>query len=241
VKVKVHLGEKAVQAGTLIFEVKGNREATGFDYETGWRESPNAFALDPAQARLVHAGDTPVALIKRFDRREDGRLMFVSAMTLLGVDDDSEHSYTELVEALRRHGGAQAGTDIHELWRRIVFNVLITNTDDHLKNHGFLHVAHGQWRLSPAYDINPTPDKAREFKTWISEDTGPQATVEAALQAARYFGLKPDEARIILGEVESAVAQWRRVAGELGMTAREMEPFGEAFEHAERQAARGAV
>lgn len=190
--------------------------------------------INTAQARIVNADNTPVALIRRFDRRGDGRIMFVSAMTLLGVDDDQEHTYTEIAEAIRQYGGAKAASDIRELWRRIVFNVLITNTDDHLKNHGFLHVTRDQWCLSPAYDINPTPDKAREFKTWISEESGPQAAIAPTLEAAHYFGLKLDEARIILAEVESAVSQWRKVAGKLGMEADEIDQLAAAFEHEER-------
>jgi serine/threonine-protein kinase HipA len=190
--------------------------------------------INAAIARLVHAGDVPVALIRRFDRQPAGRIMFVSASTLLGVDDDEDHAYTEIVAAMRQHGGPQTRSDIHELWRRLVFSVLITNTDDHLKNHGFLHVGRGQWRLSPAYDINPTPDKARELKTWISEDIGPQATIQAVFDAARYFGLKPAEARAILSEVERAVATWRSAADRLGMTLHEIDQFADAFEHEER-------
>jgi serine/threonine-protein kinase HipA len=190
--------------------------------------------IDAAAARLVHVDDKPVALIRRFDRLPHGRIMFVSAQTLLGVDDDEEHAYTEIAAAIRQHGGARAATDIHELWRRIVFSVLVTNTDDHLKNHGFLHAGRDQWRLSPAYDINPTPDKIRDLKTWISEDTGPQATIEAAFDAARYFGLKPEEARAILAEVERAVATWRAAAARTGMTPYEIDQFADAFEHPER-------
>jgi hypothetical protein len=83
--------------------------------------------------------------------------------------------------------------DVRQLWRRLVFNLLITNVDDHLQNHGFLHVAHGLWRLAPAFDINPFPDKDRESKTWLSEQDGPITDVQmllarAVLRAGRSTG-----------------------------------------------------
>ena len=166
--------------------------------------------------------------------------MYVSARTLMGVKDASDHTYTEIVEAIRRNGHSVAA-DLKELWRRIVYNVLITNVDDHLNNHGFLHVAHGQWQLSPAFDINPFPDKQRTLKTWISEEAGPEATIDAAMGAARFFGLKKPEAGAIVGEVEKAVASWRQVAREATMTKAETDQFAAAFEHPERKAAQKAA
>ncbi len=197
--------------------------------------------IDAAEARLVRSDDAPVALIRRFDRSPDGRLMFISAMTLLGIDDDEPHAYTEIVDAIRQRGGPNAAGDIRELWRRIVFGILVTNTDDHLKNHGFLHVDRGQWRLSPAFDINPVPDKARELKTWISENAGPAARIHGAMDAAKYFGLSPDDARAIVTQVENAVGRWRRVAADLGMTKFEIDQLADAFEHDERRTARTAI
>ena len=193
-----------------------------------------------ADARIVDADGTPVTVIRRFDREKDVRLMYMSARTLMGVKDASDHTYTEIVEAIRKNGHSVA-TDLKELWRRIVYNVLITNVDDHLNNHGFLHVAHGQWRLSPAFDINPFPDKQRTLKTWISEDAGPEATIDAAMAAARFFGLKKSEASAIVGEVEKAVASWREVAREATMTKAETDQFAAAFEHPERKAAQKAA
>jgi serine/threonine-protein kinase HipA len=181
----------------------------------------------------------PVAVIRRFDRTPDGRrLMYVSAATLLGVEagDGQEHSYAEIVDALRVNG-AEAQADIEELWRRMAFSILITNVDDHLRNHGFLHAEHGLWRLAPAFDLNPFPDRARELKTWISADTGPEATVDALMSVIAYFRLSLPRAKTILREVERAVARWREVSRSLGMSKREMESFADAFEHPERVAA----
>ncbi len=196
--------------------------------------------IDAADARIVDSDGAPVAVIRRFDRTGNGaRLMYVSAATMLGAEpgDSGEHSYTELVDALRQNGSRPAA-DIEELWRRVAFSILITNVDDHLHNHGFLHVDRGQWRLSPAFDINPFPERDRELKTWVSEETGPEATIDALMSVIAYFRITGSRAKVILAEVESAVATWRDEGKALGMTAGELDAFAEAFEHDERNAAR---
>jgi serine/threonine-protein kinase HipA len=196
--------------------------------------------IDAAQARLVDSDGSPVALIRRFDRTGYGhRLMYVSAATMIGAEtgDATEHSYTEIVDALRQYG-SQPAVDIEALWRRIAFSILITNVDDHLHNHGFLHVDRGQWRLAPAFDINPFPERVRELKTWISEETGPEATIDALMSVIAYFRISPDRAKAILADVDGAVATWRDEGRALGMTAHDLDSFSEAFEHGERQAVR---
>ncbi|MEE7490396.1 type II toxin-antitoxin system HipA family toxin [Methylobacterium oryzae] len=200
-----------------------------------------AAGIEAAQARIVHANDTPVALVRRFDRIGERRLMYASARTLMGVTDDDDHTYTEMADTMRTTALAFA-KDARELWKRMVLNILITNVDDHLNNHGFLHVGNGHWRLAPAFDVNPFPDKARLLKTWIHEDSGPDASVDEALRAAGRFSLKAKDAKEALGEVEDAVARWREIAREpgVGMTATEAEQFSEAFEHPERKAAQKA-
>lgn len=202
-----------------------------------------AAGIRAAEARLVESDGLPVALIRRFDRTDDGRrLMYVSAATLLGADSGEmrDYFYTEIVDAIRVHG-ADSKSDIEELWRRMAFSILITNVDDHLHNHGFLHVNHGQWNLAPAFDINPFPERMREMKIWISEETGPEATVEALLSVIAYFRIPLVRAKEILGEIERAVSGWRDRGRALGMTDRELEPFADAFEHPERKAARQAM
>lgn len=199
--------------------------------------------INAAEARLIDSDGSPVALIRRFDRPDDGgRLMYISAATMLGVDtsDGSEHSYTEIVDALRQHG-AQPQTDIEELWRRIAFSILITNVDDHLHNHGFLHTQLGQWTLAPAFDVNPFPERVRELKTWLSEDTGPAASIEALVSVAPYFRIDRDAAIRILGEVEQATRRWRQVGHSIGMSNRELDQFVDAFEHRERDVARNII
>jgi serine/threonine-protein kinase HipA len=195
-----------------------------------------------AETRLVTSAGVPVALVRRFDRMDGGRIMYVSAATMLGVeaDDPSDHTYAEIADALRMYG-AEPRADVEELWRRIAFSILITNVDDHLHNHGFLHVDRGKWRLAPAFDVNPFPERQRELKTWITEETGPGATIDALLDAAPYFQVSPSRAREILSEIERAVGGWREHGRALGMDAAELDQFADAFEHAERGNARRAV
>jgi serine/threonine-protein kinase HipA len=184
-----------------------------------------------------------VALIRRFDRTgSGGRIPYVSAATLLGVDpaDSRDHFYTEIVDAIRIHG-SNAQSDIEELWRRIAYYVLITNVDEHLHNHGFLHAGHGQWRLAPAFDVNPFPERLRELKTWISEDAGPEASIQSLLSVLPYFRISRVRASEILYRIESAISSWREKGVALGMTHQELDQFADAFEHSERDAARKAA
>ena len=90
---------------------------------------------------------------------------------MLQASREDEHTYSEIAERILSLS-PDAERDLAELWRRIVFNMLITNVDDHPNNHGFLHVGHGQWRLAPAFDLNPFPDKGRDLKTWQTEELG---------------------------------------------------------------------
>src|SRR6202789_4694921 len=128
--------------------------------------------------------------------------------------------------------------DIEELWRRIAFTILITNVDDHLRNHGFLHEDREFWRLSPAFDINPSPERVRELKTWISEDAGPEMTIDALMSAISYFRITSARAKVILSEVVHAVENWRMTGRSIGMRCGKLEPYLDAFEHGERDAAK---
>jgi serine/threonine-protein kinase HipA len=199
--------------------------------------------INAAAARIVESENLPVALIRRFDRRGRGdRIMYISAATMLGLEvtEADNHTYTEIVDAIRVHG-AEVQTDIEELWRRIAFSILITNVDDHLHNHGFLHEDREFWRLSPAFDINPSPERVRELKTWISEDVGPEMTIDALMSVIAYFRIKPARAKEILSEVAQAVDNWHGAGRGLGMSDEELDPFAVAFEHSERAAAKKVI
>jgi serine/threonine-protein kinase HipA len=198
-----------------------------------------AAGIEAAQGRIVYSDGIPVALIRRFDRVEGGRIPYLSATSMLQASREDEHAYSEIAERILSVS-PDAKRDLEELWRRIVFNVLITNVDDHLNNHGFLHVGHGQWRLAPAFDLNPFPDKGRDLKTWLTEETGPTGKIEDAMRAAGYFHLTDELALKILGEVHGAVSRWRQVARDVavGMTVQELEAFEAAFEHEEARSAK---
>ena len=189
--------------------------------------------IDAAEARIVYAEDSPVAVIRRFDRTDKGgRIPYLSAASILQARRDEDRAYTEIADRIITDC-ADPRRDLSELWRRIVFNLLITNVDDHLHNHAFLHVGNGQWRLSPAFDVNPFPDKDQELKTWLSEDTGPVADIEEVVRMADYFWIKPDLALQILEQVYSAIQKWRDVATTpaVGMEPRDLIDFAPAFEH----------
>jgi serine/threonine-protein kinase HipA len=121
---------------------------------------------------------------------------------------------------------------LRQLWRRIVFNVLISNTDDHLRNHGFLYEGPAGWRLSPAYDMNPVPVdvKPRILSTSIDPDD-PSASIDLAFAAAEYFGLKGKDARAIAAQIGKVVSGWRAVAEKTGLTKSEIDRMASAFEH----------
>jgi serine/threonine-protein kinase HipA len=182
--------------------------------------------------RVEKIADRDVLLLRRFDRRGNERIPFLSAMSLLNAADNEPHSYMEIADALRQYG-AKADDDCAQLWRRIVFSILISNSDDHLRNHGFLYETAG-WRLSPAYDMNPVPVdiKPRILTTAIDEVDG-TASLDLAYQVAAHFGVKPDKAKVIVREVGAAVARWRETASAVGLTAAEIERMASAFEHAD--------
>jgi serine/threonine-protein kinase HipA len=188
--------------------------------------------------RIENVARRVVLLLQRFDRAQGTRIPFLSAMSMLDAADHEQHSYLEIADALRQYG-SRPGEDCAQLWRRIVFSILISNTDDHLRNHAFLYDPIGGWRLAPAYDLNPMPVdlKPRNLSLAINEvdDT---ASLDVALEVSRHFGLKPAEARTIVTEVGAAVATWRGEARTIGLSAKEIERMASAFEHRELAAAR---
>jgi serine/threonine-protein kinase HipA len=196
-----------------------------------------------ARARVVTIEGADVAVIRRFDRSSDGaRVPYLSGGSLLQSRRDEDRAYTELADAIRRFGAAPAD-DLRELWRRLVINFLITNVDDHLWNVGFLYAGDGKWRLAPAFDVNPFPDKARESKTWLSEASGPITSLEQLLIEAPYFGLARAEAEQAAGAIALKLAHWRQIAEseDVGLNGAELAEFAPAFEHDDARAALALV
>lgn len=168
-------------------------------------------------------------LTKRFDRMGRRRIHFASAMTLLGYTDGADAaagvSYLELAEWIGSHCDC-VSQNLEQLWRRIVFNIAVSNCDDHLRNHGFLLTPRG-WRLSPAYDVNPD-EQGMGLKLNISEDDN-SLDFGLALSVAPYFGVDGTQSDRILKEVRTAVAPWREVAARYGIPRMEQEMMAGAF------------
>lgn len=202
------------------------------DYDIGaWEYVAYQLALDAgihmAKSRLLRFNNPHhTFLTQRFDRKGSKRLHFTSAMTQLGYyDGDYEASYLELAEFITFHG-SQAQQDLEQLWRRIVFNIAISNTDDHLRNHGFILDSQG-WRLSPAYDINPvTP--AHGLHLNINESSN-QLDFALAQEVADYFRVKPTRAKSIQQEVCRSVSHWAEKAKAIGISRSEQERMAQAF------------
>lgn len=188
--------------------------------------------LDVPEAKLeTFSKNGSTFLVKRFDRDGDRRIHFSSAMTLLGKTDgasgDDGSSYLELVSFLKANG-AEPKRDLKELWKRIVFNMAVSNTDDHLRNHGFLLSKNG-WRLSPLYDVNPIP-YGDNLSLNVSMDDN-SISIELAMSVARYFGLNKREACDISEKIIKIVCEnWRLVAGRYGLTRNACEYMSPAFD-----------
>lgn len=171
-------------------------------------------------------------LTKRFDRTSTGkRIHFASAMTLLGYSDGADASlgvsYLELVDFISKNG-ANVTADLKQLWQRIVFSICVSNTDDHLRNHGFLFTEKG-WKLSPAYDINPV-ETGTGLKLNITENDN-ALDLDLALQVAPYFRINTKEANNIIKKTLKVVANWQRVATTYGISRLEQEYKASAFLH----------
>jgi serine/threonine-protein kinase HipA len=186
-----------------------------------------------AKSALMSVEGQDIILLNRFDRDGERRTPFLSAMSMLDGVDQESRSYLEIAEAIRRFG-AQTRDDLAELWRRMVFNILISNTDDHLRNHGFLYAGRGGWGLSPAYDVNPVPVevKPRFLSTAVGEDPNDtSASLALALEVAKYFHLSEEEARHTALQVGQVTRQWADRAQSMGIRGTEVDFMSSAFEH----------
>ena len=186
----------------------------------------------PKNELLSVAGKT-VLLSHRFDRVGETRVPFLSAMAMMGMKDGEHGSYPELVDALAEHG-AQVASDVRELYRRMAFNVLISNVDDHLRNHAFLWAGSKGWSLSPAYDLNPTPVDVRQriLTTNISLEDG-TCDIDLVLSVSEFFSLALPEAKTIVKEVATSTAKWREAAAALGARKSAIQRMESAFEHSD--------
>ena len=198
-----------------------------------------AAGVNAASAR-IELGDTdrPVALVDRFDRVAGDRVHYLSARSFLGAETATGAYYTDIADALRAHA-LDPRVQLTELFRRMLFTILVSNNDDHLKNHGLLHAGGGLWVLSPAFDINPQPHRQRQLETGISEISGNAASIEAAVDAAPFFDIERKAAVVMLSSMVSIIdEQWRACCLAAGMTRVEIGTYEPAFDHPETRVAR---
>ena len=200
-------------------------------WEMVLHELAQACGIYVSEARLQKfSGKHHTFLSKRFDRTdEQKRIHFASAMTLLGLEDGMNYvegvGYLDLVGFIMQHS-ADAKMDLEQLWRRMAFNVLVSNTDDHLRNHGFILTPRG-WRLSPAYDINPN-EMGNGLTLNISENSN-ELDISLALETAHLYQLKREQADRILKEMHREISNWRVLAKKFGIRNGEIEQLKPAF------------
>lgn len=191
-----------------------------------------AAGVTTSPARLERVGTKSVLLMERFDREgNDVRIPFMSAMTALDAKDhDEDRSYLEILDVIRQFG-AFPKEDARELWRRMVFNVLVSNTDDHLHNHGFLWAGEG-WRLAPAYDMNPSPPHiVPRIHALALNEIDHTSSIDTMMSVSKNFGLTLAEAKAIAGEVAVAVCGWKTAATKVRLSKNDIAFMTGAFEH----------
>ncbi|WP_440588548.1 type II toxin-antitoxin system HipA family toxin [Brevibacterium permense] len=180
--------------------------------------------IDTSESRLLSIDERSVLLLQRFDRTADRRIGYMSAMTATGRRDGEAGDYLDIVEAIEDHS-RRWRSDCAELFRRVAFSVALHNTDDHLRNHGFIRADAG-WQLSPAFDINPEPEPAVERQTAINGVVSAETEAEALLDFASLCHLTKPTAVSVLNEVVSAVEGWRSRVVERGIRRAEITEMG---------------
>lgn len=178
---------------------------------------------------LHQIGGRSVLVVDRFDRQGEQRVGYVSAMTMLEASDGDRRSYLDLVEVIEEESD-RVTSDLHELWRRIAFSVLASNTDDHLRNHGFLRATRGGWSLSPAFDLNPDPEPGPKFLSTSIDGSSNDASIGLLLEVAELFRLDGSEARVIVKAVSDATSRWQSFAARAGFDRGAVDAMKPAFE-----------
>ena len=171
--------------------------------------------IDVPSSSIVSIEGKTVLLIDRFDRISSRRIGYISALTLLEAAEGEPRDYLDIAESISEHG-SRVSADLAQLWRRMVFSAAIHNTDDHLRNHGFLR-APGGWYLSPAFDLNPNPSPSAARMTAFGGVTSFPGEAAVLLEIAEFFGLERTESRDAMAAVVEVVSNWRSVAASFGL------------------------
>ncbi len=181
------------------------------------------------RSTLLRLAGRSVLVLDRFDRDDAGRRIgYVSAMTMLEARDGDRRSYLDIAEVIEERSD-RVTHEVRELWQRMVFSVLVSNTDDHLRNHGFLHHGGGVWRLCPAFDINPNPAPGPRYLSTALDASDDRADLAVALSVAALFRWGADEAEREVCRMANIVSTWRAVATSAGLSPREIEAMAPAF------------
>ena len=179
------------------------------------------------------ASPYPVALIKRFDRQGANRVPYISARTALGKGGTEAGSYTEIAEFIRAWS-AKPVEDLREIFLRLVFTILVSNKDDHLKNHGFVYAGGNRWRLSRMFDVNPAPEREPHLETAIMEGEPFDRCIELAMEACEFFDLSKDDAAGMIQKAAATIsARWREILAHQGVTGARARHYEPAFDHHE--------
>ncbi|MBT8340390.1 MAG: HipA domain-containing protein, partial [Desulfatitalea sp.] len=188
------------------------------------------------ESKAITVAARDVFLIERFDRDPSGnRIPFISAATLLGTDRIDGGSYQEIAVQMRRYTAASfLHQDLKQLFQRLIFNILCNNSDDHLRNHGFIHVRGQGWRLSPAYDIVPQPDmgspEPRRLTLAVGMDGSREATLTNALSSCPVFGLTQEEGRRLIDRMKAIfLGRWQRVFALCQVPTKDFSALSQAF------------
>jgi len=198
-------------------------------WEAVTHELARRAGLTVPAAALHRIDGKSVFIVERFDRFGSDRIGYASAMTMLEATDRQPRSYLEIAEVIESIS-PHATDDLRQLWTRIAFVILVSNTDDHLRNHGFLRTVTAGWELAPAFDINPNPEAApADFATAIDDES--ERSIELLIDVADYFRLARDDAAAILGSVAAATSQWEAVAQAFGLPRASIDMMAPAFVH----------
>lgn len=195
-----------------------------------------AVGIETAEAKLFPSAQKgqnwPIAIVKRFDRLDDGtRIPFISGQTFMNLPGATPGNYADIAFQMVEWS-ADRPVETRDLFRRVTYNILIQNTDDHLRNLGFLYGGGGKWRLSPAYDINPVPEGGSTLKTAISDIHGNELDVDQLIDAAPYFGIETDDAVALVADMATTIRDgWRQIAGRLQMPGKDIRFMAPAFEN----------
>jgi serine/threonine-protein kinase HipA len=234
---KVHFADAAGRAAIAKFPKADSDAWDVMAWEKVAHDLARAAGISLPESELIRVGDAHVFIVTRFDRRGGARVGYASARTMLNAGYGDQRSYLEIADVIEERSPA-ATSDLRELWRRVAFSILISNTDDHLRNHGFLHVRANAWTLSPAFDLNPNPGPGRKHLSTAIDLADTSASVDTLMRVAGHFRLDTSAALDVLAEVTRAVSGWRGVAVSHGLRPADLDGMEPAFEHAESERAR---